>query len=72
MPVTVRVIALPAPGATLAPLKLTALPEEPFVPQLAMPVTAQLAVTPVITAGTLSAMMKPVAVDGPALVTVIV
>ena len=46
--------------------------EEPFVPQLAMPVTAQLAVTPVIAAGTVSVMLKPAAVDGPALVTVIV
>ena len=73
VPVTVSVIALPAPGATLRPAKLTALPdEEPFGPQLAVPVTAQLAVTPVIAAGTLSVMLKPVAEDGPALVTVIV
>ena len=65
MPLTVSVIALPAPGATLAPAKLTALPEEPFVPQLAMPVTAQLAVTPVIAAGTVSVMLKPSAVGRP-------
>ena len=65
VPLTVSVIALPAPGATLAPVKLTALPEEALGPQLAMPVTTQVAVTPVIAGGTVSAMLKPFAADGP-------
>ena len=67
------VIALPAPGATLAPAKVTtALLEEPVGLQLAMPVTTQVDVTPVIAAGRVSTMLKPFADDGPALVTVTV
>ena len=72
VPATVSVIALPAPGATVAPVKLTLLPEEPSTPQLPVPATAQLAVTPVIAAGTVSVMLKPAAVDGPTFVTAIV
>ena len=37
VPATVSVIALPAPGATLAWVTPTVLPEEPVVPQLAVP-----------------------------------
>ena len=53
-------------------MKLTLLPAEPFVPQLPVPVTAQLTVTPVMSAGTVSVRLKPAAVEGPAFVTVIV
>ena len=68
VPLIVIVSAWPA--GRLAFVKLTLLPVVPFVPQLPMPVTAHVATTPVIAAGTTSAMLKPVAVDGPALVTV--
>ena len=53
-------------------MKLTLLPAEPSVPQLPVPVTAQVTVTPVIAAGTVSVRLTPVAVEGPAFVTVIV
>ena len=66
----VIVSAWPAPAGRFAFVKLTLLPVVPFVPQLPLPVTAHVATTPVIAAGTASAMLKPVAVDGPALVTV--
>ena len=69
---TVSVSMLPAPGARLAAAKLTLFPDEPFVPQLPVPVTTHVTDTPAIAAGTLSAMLKPAAVAGPALVTVIV
>ena len=42
------------------------------MPQPPVPVTAQVAVTPVIAAGTRSVMLKLPAWDGPALVTAIV
>ena len=72
VPCTVSVSALPAPGGRLALLNTTFSRSEPLVPQTPAPVAAQVAVTPVIAAGTASAMLKPVAVDGPALVTTIV
>src|SRR5262249_29483481 len=71
VPLTVSVSTWPAPGARLAPAKLTLLPTLPSTPQLPVPVTAQDTVTPVIDAGTRSVMVKPLATDGPALVTVI-
>ena len=72
VPLIVTVISWPAPGATVAPMKLTLLPAEALVPQLSVPVAVQVAVTPVISAGTRSAMVTPVAVLGPAFVTLIV
>ena len=72
VPLTVTVSALAAPGARLASVKLTMLPAEPSVPQLPVPVTAQVTVTPVMAAGTVSVRLTPVAVEGPAFVTVIV
>ena len=70
VPMIVIVSSWPAPAGRLAFVKLTPLPVVAFVPQLPVPVTAHVAVAPVIAAGTASAMLKPVAVDGPALVTV--
>ena len=52
VPLMVIVSTLPAPGARLALVKLTALPDDALVPQPPVPVTAQAAVTPVIVAGT--------------------
>ena len=72
VPRTVSVSALPAPGDSLAFANSTVPPSVPFVPQVPSPVTAQVALTPVIAAGTGSSMRKPAAVDGPALVTMIV
>ena len=72
VPFTMMVSAWPAPGASLAPVKLTLLPAEALVPQLSVPVAVQVAVTPVMAAGTGSAMVNPVAVLGPSFVTVIV
>ena len=72
VPAIVSVSAWPAPGATAAPVKETELADEAFVPHDAVPVAAQLTLTPVIDAGTVSAMDTPVAVDGPAFVTVTV
>ena len=53
-------------------MKLTLLPADALVPQLSVPVAVQVAVTPVMAAGTGSLMVTPVAVLGPAFVTVIV
>ena len=72
VPVTVSVSAWPAPAARLASVKLMALPDEPLVPQAAVPVNAHATVTPVIAGGTTSVMLKPLAAEGPSLVTVIV
>ena len=72
VPLTVRVSAWPAPGASVAPVKLTLLPADALVPQLPVPVAVQVAITPVMAAGTGSLMVTPVAVLGPVFVTVIV
>ena len=52
VPLMVIVSTLPAPGARLALVKLTALPDDALVPQPPVPVNAQVAVTSVIAAGT--------------------
>src|SRR4051794_21179134 len=72
VPLTVRVSAWPAPGASVAPVKLTPLPAEALMPQLSVAVAVQVAVTPVMAGGTGSLTATPVAVLGPALVTVMV
>ena len=72
VPLTVRVSAGPAPGASVAPVKLTLLPADALVPQLLGAVAVQVAVTPVMAGSTVSLMLTPVAVLGPAFVTVIV
>ena len=48
----------------------TLLPVEAFVPQVAEPAAVQLAVTPVMLAGTVSLTFTGAASDGPAFVTV--
>ena len=72
VPVTVTVIKSPVVGAVAEaftgskPLaKLTALPEPLVVPQVAVPVAAQVQVTPVKLAGTESAMVAAVVLLGP-------
>ena len=72
VPLTVSVSALAAPGARLESVKLTRCRPSRSSPQAPVPVTAQLTVTPVMAAGTVSVRLKPVAADGPAFVTVIV
>ena len=72
VPVIVRVTAWPAPAASVAPAKLRLLPDDALVPQLAVPVVAQLTPTLVIEAGTTSVMSTPFAFDGPRLVIVTV
>ena len=72
VPLTVSVSAWPAPAARLALVKLMLLPDEPLTPQSPVPVAAHRTVTPVMAGGTTSAMLKPVADEGPALVTVTV
>jgi hypothetical protein len=72
MPLIVSVRLLPAPAPMLAPVNDTLLPAVAFVPHAAVPAVAQLTLTPVIVAGTASAIERPVASDGPALVTVMV
>ena len=52
VPLMVIVSTLPAPGARLALVKLTALPDDALVPQAPVPVTTQVSVTSVIAAGT--------------------
>ena len=69
VPLIVIVSVLTAPGASVAFVKETVLPDELFVPQLPNPTSVQFAVTPVIGAGTTSLMLNAVASDGPALVT---
>ena len=70
VPLTVSVSALPSPAARLALVKLMLLPDEPLMPQAPVPVTAHRTVTPVMDGGTTSVMLKPLAAEGPALVTV--
>ena len=70
VPLIVIVRLWPAPAGTLAPVNATLLPAEAFVPQLAEPAAVQLAVTPVMLAGTVSLTFTGAAFDGPALVTV--
>ena len=67
VPVTVMVTALPAPAA-MSTFSAT-LPLPLAVPQAALPVAAQLQVTPVNWAGTVSETEAPARSDGPALVT---
>ena len=72
VPLIVSVSVLAAPGARLALVTLTVLPDDALVPQAPVPVTTQAVVTPVIAAGTRSVMSRLPAWDGPPLVTAIV
>ena len=72
VPVIVIVRLFPAPALRLAPVNASALPDEPLVPQLAVPLGAQATVTPVMKAGTRSCTSNDGACDGPRLVTVTV
>ena len=69
VPLIVMVRKLPAPALMFTPVNDTALPADALVPQLAVPLATQFAVTPVIFAGTVSATLAPVAFPGPALLT---
>src|SRR5262245_66319302 len=70
VPLIVMVIALPAPACTLAPVKLRLWPDDAFVPQLAVPVTAHAIVGPTIDTGTRSVISSAGACEGHRLVTV--
>ena len=72
VPATVIVSLFPTPALTDAPAKDTEFPEILLVPQLAIPLTAQLTDERLIEAGTLSVISKPEALFVPLLVTVIV
>jgi hypothetical protein len=72
VPATLIESWLPAPAAMPTLVNDTLFPDDPFVPQEAVPVGVQVTVTPVIAAGTTSAIDTPVAFDGPTLVTTIV
>jgi hypothetical protein len=72
VPLTVMVIALPAPTLIEAPVNDIALPLDAFEPQAAAPVATQLTLTPPIIGGTRSSTVNDGACDGPKLVTVIV
>ena len=69
VPFTVMVTKLVEPLLMPMPVKDTALPFEVLVPQLAVPEATQLALTPVIAAGTVSATLAPTAFEGPLLPT---
>lgn len=70
VPPIVMVRALPAPAVKAAPVNETLLPALALVPQLPAPATTQLTFETAIVFGTASAILKPVASDGPALLTV--
>ena len=67
VPLTVMVTALAPPTPTVA-ARLTSPVPDP-VPQLEVPDAAQLQLTPVNCGGTVSAIVAPTAMEGPALVT---
>ena len=71
VPLIVIVNVLPAPLLTDIPVYLTLFPVVAFVPQLAVPADAQLTVSPIMDAGTLSTTLNPDALLGPALETTI-
>lgn len=71
VPFMVIVIRSPAPAFTDIPVKETLFPPLPFVPQLAVPLDAQLTDVILITAGTASVTRKPDALFGPLFVTTI-
>jgi hypothetical protein len=62
----------PAPAGILTPVKDKLLPAEAFAPQVAVPLAAQLIVTPVIDAGITSTTPAPIAFEGPEFDTTIV
>ena len=69
MPVMVTVREFPGPAARELPVKTIELPEPPGAPQVATPAAVQVHWTLVSSAGTGSVKMRPLASEGPLLVT---